>query len=265
MASPQGRFSSVRVAQRQHLHRRRALLLRATKRTIDVTVSALVLVLSLPAMAVIALAITLESPGPVFYRAERVGLRGRPLRMLKFRKMRHDARGLALTARNDSRLTRAGAFLARTRLDELPQFWNVLRGDMSLIGPRPEDPAFVAERPGDYEEILTVRPGISGLSQLAYADERAILSDDDPVGDYLARVLPQKCALDRLYVRRATPLTDVRIALWTLAAVVLRVPVAVHRGTGATSSRRSPPADAPRPEPVEPAMSLARDAQGCER
>lgn len=210
------------------------------KRAVDVLGGSGVLVLSLPVCAVALLAIVGESGRPVFYRARRVGFRGRPLYMLKFRKMHRDARGPALTAARDPRLTRTGYVLARTRVDELPQFWHVLRGEMSLIGPRPEDPMFVAERMDDYAEILTVRPGISGLSQLAFAEERGILSRDDAVGDYLTRILPQKCALDLLYVREATLLTDLRIAAWTVAAVVFRIPVAVDRTTGALSRRRRP-------------------------
>ena len=217
------------------------------KRAIDIIVAALVLILTIPITMAVVIAILVESPGPVFYRAPRVGRNGRPLRMLKFRKMRPDAAGVALTVDADDRLTRVGAVLTRTRLDELPQFWHVLRGEMSLIGPRPEDPGFVARRPDDFRRILQVRPGISGLSQLAYAEESRILSrdaGDDPVRHYVERILPQKCLLDRLYVERATVLTDIRIILWTLVAVVLRKPVAVNRGTGATSVRRRPATNA---------------------
>jgi lipopolysaccharide/colanic/teichoic acid biosynthesis glycosyltransferase len=179
--------------------------------------------------------------------------------MLKFRKMHADARGPALTAARDPRLTRIGYVLARTRADELPQFWHVLRGEMSLIGPRPEDPVFVAARADDYAEILTVRPGISGLSQLAFADERRILSGEDAIGDYVTRILPQKCALDRLYVRKATVLTDLEIAAWTVAAVVFGTDVAVDRTTGALSRRRRP--SSPRSRRVSRRRALRRAPQ----
>ena len=122
--------------------------------------------------------------------------------MLKFRKMRHDASGAPLTARDDNRFTRVGAFLTGARLDELPQFWDVLCGRMSIIGPRPEDPQFVGLHADDYREILTVRPGMLGLSQLAYEAEKNIISVDQPVEDYIARIMPQKLILDRLYARR---------------------------------------------------------------
>jgi lipopolysaccharide/colanic/teichoic acid biosynthesis glycosyltransferase len=208
------------------------------KRVLDAIVAAVALTLLAPVIGLVTVAVVAESPGPVFYRAPRVGYRGRTLRMLKFRKMHADAGGVALTGARDERLTRVGALLARTRLDELPQLWHVLTGDMSLVGPRPEDPGFVAQRPEDFRAIVTVRPGITGLSQLAFADERTILDARDPVADYLSRILPQKCALDRLYVQRAGVATDVRIVLWTVVAVVLRRPVAVDRRTGALRLRR---------------------------
>ncbi len=210
------------------------------KRTLDITVSLMILLLVLPVMAVVALAIVIESPGPIFYRAERVGRSGRLMRMFKFRKMAPDAGGLKLTMGDDRRLTRVGAFLTRSKLDELPQLVNVLRGEMSLIGPRPEDPSFVEQRRADYDEILRVRPGITGLSQIAFADESRILSSEDPVGHYLHGIFPQKCALDRLYARSAGFRSDVVIFAWTLIAVLLRREVAVHRGTGSMSLRRRP-------------------------
>lgn len=219
---------------------RRGARHRVAKRVFDVLMAAVVLLVTLPLTALIVVAIVVESGGPVFYCADRVGFRGRQLRMLKFRKMRKNARGPLLTALDDERLTRVGRFLVQTRLDELPQFWHVLRGEMSLVGPRPEAPMFVRERPDDYEEILLARPGLVGLSQLAFADERRVLNCDDPVGHYLHRVLPQKCALDLLYVRRSTIWLDLRIVLWTVLIVLLRQSVAVNRVTGATSLRRRP-------------------------
>ena len=215
---------------------------RALKRAIDVVTAAALVLLALPLGLVIVIAILFESAGPVLYCADRIGRGGTRMRMLKFRKMYRDASGLNLTACHDQRLTRVGSILARTKLDELPQLINVLRGEMSLVGPRPEDPAFVAVRHADYDEILTVRPGITGLSQLAFADESRILSPVDPVEDYLERILPQKCALDRLYVRRTRIGGDLTILGWTVVAVLLRRPVAVNRDTGAIGLRRRPKA-----------------------
>lgn len=213
---------------------------RAATRALDIVVAIIVLGLLSPLLAMIALAIVAESPGPVLYRAQRVGRDGRRLRMLKFRKMPREASGPPLTAHDDRRLTRVGRLLAGTRLDELPQLWHVLRGEMSLVGPRPEDPVFVAARADDFRVILSVRPGLSGFSQLAFADERRILSRADPITDYVDRLLPEKCALDRLYVQRMSLTTDLRVIAWTLVEMVLRRPVSVDRATGAMRLRRRP-------------------------
>ena len=210
---------------------------RALKRTIDIAFSAILLVLTSPLIAVLVLAIRLDSPGPAFYRCRRVGLRGRALHMLKFRKMHDGASGPALSSPDDVRFTRLGSFLARTKLDELPQLWNVLKGEMSLVGPRPEDPAFVELRREAYSTILEVRPGITGLSQLAFASETDILDADDRLGHYVDRILPQKIGMDRLYATRRSLGMDVKILWWTLRAVVGRREVAVHRKTGRLTSR----------------------------
>ena len=217
----------------------RAVLLQAVlKRTIDVLLSAIMLAALLPIIALVALAIRIESRGPVLYPVERVGRGGRSFRMLKFRKMQSHSGGLRLTTRNDVRFTRVGAFLARSKLDELPQLLNVLRGDMSLIGPRPEDAGFVVRRQADYDIILQVRPGITGLAQVAFAEESRILSVEDPLGHYLHGIFPQKCTLDQLYVRSVGVWTDMRILFWTSITVLFKVPVAVHRSTGRMSLRR---------------------------
>jgi lipopolysaccharide/colanic/teichoic acid biosynthesis glycosyltransferase len=214
------------------------VLERCVKRGIDIGAASVTLILiSLPLLA-IALAIKLDSPGPVFYRVRRVGYRGRPFLMLKFRKMFRDADGIPLTADADSRLTRVGTVLARTRLDELPQLWDVLRGRMSLVGPRPEDPAFVALHLDSYQSILSVRPGITGLSQLAFAREHKILDPDNLLGDYVERILPQKVGLDVLYSRRFRLRSDLAVLRWTIATVALHRQVAVHRSTGALNLRR---------------------------
>jgi lipopolysaccharide/colanic/teichoic acid biosynthesis glycosyltransferase len=204
----------------------------------DIALSALALLLLSPLFAVIALLVVLDSRGPVFFRADRVGFRGRPLRMLKFRKMRTGASGVALTVAGDERLTRLGAWLVRTKLDELPQLWHVLRGEMSLVGPRPESPDFVARFRTDYDVILRVRPGITGYTQLAFAREGAILDPNDPQGHYLQALLPQKVGLDRLYASRVSIRRDVSILVATFVTLVLRQPVAVHRDTAALSLRR---------------------------
>jgi lipopolysaccharide/colanic/teichoic acid biosynthesis glycosyltransferase len=210
------------------------------KRAIDVSVAFCALVVLSPLFVVLALLIKLDSRGPVFYRAQRVGFRGRPLSMLKFRKMHETAHGAALTMADDDRFTRVGRWLMRTKLDELPQLWHVLRGQMSLVGPRPESPAFVERHHDDYEVILTTRPGLTGYSQLAFAREGAILDPEDPQGHYVGRLLPQKVGLDRMYASRLSTRRDLAILFATFATVALRQPVAVNRQTGALTRRRRP-------------------------
>jgi lipopolysaccharide/colanic/teichoic acid biosynthesis glycosyltransferase len=223
----------------------------ALTRTLDVVGAAAVLLLLAPLFIVIAATIKLESPGGVLYRCRRVGRGGRELQMLKFRKMHEGARGPALVQEKDERFTRIGAFLARTKLDELPQLWNVLKGDMSLVGPRPEDPNFVEQHREDYEAILAVRPGITGLSQLAFARESQILDPSDRVGHYKSRILPQKMQMDRLYAGQRSFSMDLKILWWTLCAVVGRLEVAVHRDSGRLNRRAPRPAAAQATSPVQ--------------
>jgi lipopolysaccharide/colanic/teichoic acid biosynthesis glycosyltransferase len=210
------------------------------KRLLDLTVAVVLLLLFAPLFLAVAVAIKLDSPGPVFYRCRRIGLEGGELMMLKFRKMWDGASGLPLTASADDRLTRVGRVITDLKLDELPQLWNVVRGDMSLVGPRPEDPAFVRDHWDSFEPILRVKPGITGLCQLAFAKESQILDPDDRMRDYVQRLLPAKIRIDLLYASRRTVGFDVRIALWTVAAVVLRRDVAVNRKTGRLTIRRRP-------------------------
>jgi lipopolysaccharide/colanic/teichoic acid biosynthesis glycosyltransferase len=230
------------------------------KRSVDVIVAALALVVLAVPLVVIAVLVVVDSRGPVFYRAERVGYRGRPLRMLKFRKMRADARGGALTLAEDERLTRLGRRLARSHLDELPQLWHVLTGEMSLVGPRPESPTFVALFPDDYDVILQVRPGLTGFTQIAFAREGAILDPQDPRGHYLSAMLPQKVALDRLYASHPSFLRDIRIMVAT-AVTLGGQPISVDRTTGALTLRRRP-ASEPGREPTGGAGARPEDVVG---
>lgn len=207
------------------------------KRLLDITVAALALVVLSPLIALLALAVKLDSRGPVFFRCSRVGRLGSQLAVLKFRKMRDGVSGPPLTAAHDDRFTRIGRFLANTKLDEIPQLWNVLRGGMALVGPRPEDPTIVDLHREQFAGILDVRPGMTGLSQLAFANEAAILADEDRLNDYVERILPQKMRLDRLYVERRSLPMDLQILAWTVMAVVFRKDAAVHRETGRLTAR----------------------------
>lgn len=208
------------------------------KRLLDILIALPLLVAFTPLMLVLALAIKLGSRGSVFYRCRRVGLGGREFAMLKFRKMRHDAAGPAVTCARDERFTRLGSLLARTKLDELPQLWNVIRGDMSLVGPRPEDPSFIALYSRGYADILRARPGITGLSQLAFAREGRLLEGPDPLRRYVERLLPQKVAIDQLYVAHSSTSMDLRILVWTVVTVLFGIEVSVDRGSGKLAARR---------------------------
>jgi lipopolysaccharide/colanic/teichoic acid biosynthesis glycosyltransferase len=208
------------------------------KRAFDLAAAVTMLTLLAPAMTLIAVLVRLDSHGPVFFRCRRVGFRGRPLSMLKFRKMHDSASGAELTTHGDERFTRAGKWLARLKADELPQLFNVVRGEMSLVGPRPESYDFVGHHLHEYAEITRVKPGVMGLSQLAFAEESRILDTEDPLRHYVDAILPQKVALDLLYTERWSVWLDVRIAFWTVAAVLLRRQVAVNRDTGRMSLRR---------------------------
>jgi lipopolysaccharide/colanic/teichoic acid biosynthesis glycosyltransferase len=213
---------------------------RGAKRAVDIVVSLLLLLLTLPLMLCVIVLLQIESPGSPFYRARRVGYGGAPLMVLKFRKMAVNAGGSPLTVAGDPRLSRLGAFMVRTRIDELPQLWHVLRGQMSLVGPRPEDPRFVALQHEGYASVLRVLPGITGWSQLAFAHERRILDEADPLTDYVERILPAKVHLDRLYAEKGQLHHDLAILVWTVVALIAGFDIAVDRRTGRLRRRRSP-------------------------
>jgi lipopolysaccharide/colanic/teichoic acid biosynthesis glycosyltransferase len=206
-------------------------------RIFDVIVAASLLVVLVPLIVLAAIAVRAESTGPAFVRCDRVGYRGRPLRMLKFRKMRDGAQGLPLTTYGDDRFTRIGGLLSKLKIDEIPQLLHVLRGDMSLVGPRPEAAVFVRLYPEAYEEILSVPPGITGLSQLEFVDERRSLDPENPVELYVSRILPRKIDLDRMYADRRSLSLNLRILFWTAATPLVRGRV-VPRDAGKISLRR---------------------------
>ena len=185
------------------------------KRLFDLLGAAAALLLLSPLLLLVALAIKLDSPGPVFFRQQRVGRRGVPFSIHKFRTMVHGAGGLPLTVGDDRRVTRVGAWLRRTRIDELPQFIDVLQGTMSLVGPRPEVPRYVAFYPPALRErALAVRPGITDPASLAFIDEGALLARAaDPEREYIEVVLPAKLRQAAEYAERATLWTDLGV-LW---------------------------------------------------
>lgn len=193
-------------------------------RAFDLAVCLFLLPAALMIGAITALLIFLDSPGSVFYPSVRVGREGRTFKMFKFRKMRRTAQGGPLTMSDDERFTPIGRFLAMTKLDELPQLWNVIKGDMRLVGPRPEVPEFVARYREEYEEVLTVLPGITGPAAVEYASESHLLSlQHDPLRFYEDAIMPHKIQIDLDYIRTRTLRGDLRILLQTIIVPVSKL------------------------------------------
>lgn len=196
------------------------------KRVFDLVGAALALGLLWPLLVGIALWIKLDSPGPVLFRQQRVGRHGRVFSIRKFRTMAADApeHGPLITVGNDPRITRAGGWLRRSKLDELPQLIDVLAGHMSLVGPRPEVPAYVARYPRDLrDKVLAVRPGITDPVSLAMADEGALLAAaTDPEREYIEVLLPRKLHAAAAYAERATLWTDLGVIARTLRLLARR-------------------------------------------
>jgi len=189
------------------------------KRTFDIIVSLLGLVVLSPLLLLIGFVIKLDSPGPIFFRQERIGKGFRPFFIFKFRTMVQDlsGRGRLITVGDDPRITRPGGFLRKTKIDELPQLINVLKGDMSLVGPRPEIRQYVELFQKDCEEILKVRPGISDMASLKYSDEASMLGNSqNPGEEYVSRVLPDKIRLAKAYIRNSSFIFDLRLILNSL-------------------------------------------------
>ena len=205
----------------------------------DVGTSALLLLISAPLMVVVVLATKLWSPGPVFYGGKRVGRYGRSFRMWKFRTMIVDADklGSSSTADDDARLTKLGRLLRKYKLDELPQLWNVLTGDMSMVGPRPQVEWAVARYTEDEKILLTVRPGITDPASLRFANEGEILRGrPDPDAAYLELIHPEKMRLSIAYVKERTFVRDLGILLETVAALFRRSPASRFAGHDATTT-----------------------------
>ncbi len=195
----------------------------AAKRTFDLVAAGLGLLALGPLFAAIALAVKLDSRGPVFFRQQRVGRNFQPFQMYKFRTMVVDAPKLGgqLTVTGDPRVTRSGRWLRRLKFDELPQLINVMIGDMSLVGPRPEVERYVDQVRDAYREVLSVRPGITDLASVKYRDESAILAEaDDPEHAYVHQILPDKIEISRQYIRNASLWLDLKIIFQTLWRIV---------------------------------------------
>lgn len=194
------------------------------KRGFDLLAAIVALIVTSPVIAAAAVLVKLDSPGPVFYRAERIGRGGKPFEMYKLRTMRvnSDRQGPGVTGAGDPRITSMGRILRRTKVDEIPQLWNVVRGDMSLVGPRPEAPEFVQRYTPEQRRVLSVRPGITGPAALAYLDEENMLAQGDAETVYVASVMPAKLAIDLEYVQHRSFTGDLRVLAETVWRIFAR-------------------------------------------
>lgn len=193
------------------------------KRVFDVVVSALILLILSPFLLILALAVKLDSPGPVFYRQVRVGRYNQDFKIYKFRTMVQNADkiGPPLTMGKDPRITRIGSLIRKLRLDEFSQLLNVLDGSMSLVGPRPEVRRYVDAYTPEYMATLLIRPGITATSSIAFKDEDKLLnSGGDPEKIYVEKILPPKMALNLEYMKHISVLHDIKIMFQTVAAVI---------------------------------------------
>lgn len=193
------------------------------KRIFDITVALIGLIILAPILVVIAILIKLDSPGPVFFKGERVGEHGKIFHILKFRSMVPDApqKGAAITCKDDPRITRIGRILRKTKLDELPSLVNVLKGEMSLVGPRPEAPVWVERYTPQQRFVLTLKPGITGSAQIKYRNEEALLSGVSLEAEY-PKIMNDKLNIDLDYVENHSFILDTRILMETTAALVRR-------------------------------------------
>ena len=188
-----------------------------SKRVFDVASAALGLLVLMPVFVMLALIVILRDGLPVLFSQTRVGRNGKPFRIWKFRTMRAGNRGSVITAAGDSRVTRIGAGLRRHKVDELPQLFNVLKGDMSLVGPRPEVPEYVQTGAPMWQAVLQVRPGITDLASLVYRDEEELLgTSDDSEAFYRERVLPAKLLLNLTYLRTRSFRQDLTLIWLTI-------------------------------------------------
>lgn len=193
----------------------------ALKRAFDIICSLLGLLVLSPVLLVCAVLVAATSPGGAIFRQERIGRDGKPFDICKFRSMRRDNAGLKISTSSDSRITPVGRVLRKTKLDELPQLWNVLKGDMSFVGPRPEVEEYVRLYDEEQRQVLLVRPGITGLASIRYRNENDLLSEsDDPNRTYIEQIMPAKLALDLEYIPRASVGYDIKLIFETLLTVV---------------------------------------------
>ena len=193
----------------------------ACKRAFDILCSFLGLTVLSPVLLVVSVLVAVTSPGGVFFRQERIGKDGKPFCIFKFRSMRKDNAGLKITTGNDSRITPVGRFLRKSKIDELPQLINVLVGDMSFVGPRPEVADYVDLYTPYQRQVLLVRPGITGLASIRFRNENDLLTaSDDPNRTYIEQIMPRKIDLDLEYIPHASVFYDIKLIFQTFAVVI---------------------------------------------
>jgi lipopolysaccharide/colanic/teichoic acid biosynthesis glycosyltransferase len=193
------------------------------KRIFDIVVSFIGLLILLPIFLIIAIVIKLDSKGPVFFKQVRVGKSGKEFRIFKFRTMIVDAekKGMQITVDGDSRITKSGNFLRKSKMDELPQLINVLIGDMSFVGPRPEVPKYVAMYNGNQRSILKIKPGITDLASIEYRDENSILAQsENSEKTYIDEIMPRKIELNFKYIENMSVIYDIRLIIETIFKVI---------------------------------------------
>ena len=192
------------------------------KRIFDIILSLFGLIILLPFMLIIAIFIKLDSKGPVFFKQLRVTKNGREFKIFKYRTMRVGSDKYSqITVGKDNRITKIGAFLRKYKLDEIPQLINVFIGDMSLVGPRPEVPKYVAFYTDEQKEILKVRAGITDYASIEFSDENDLLaSEEDPEKAYIEKIMPKKIELNKKYILEISILTDIKIILLTIKKIL---------------------------------------------
>lgn len=192
------------------------------KRIFDITLSLLGLILLLPFMLIIAILIKIDSKGSVFFRQVRVTKNGREFKIFKYRTMRVGSDKYSqITVGKDDRITKIGLFLRKYKLDEIPQLINVFIGDMSLVGPRPEVPKYVALYTEEQREILKVRAGITDYASIEFSNENDILADEaDPEKAYIEKIMPRKIELNKKYLSEISVITDIKIILLTIKKIL---------------------------------------------
>lgn len=187
------------------------------KRSFDVISAFMALLLLMPLLLLVSLLIKLTMPGPVLFRQTRIGFGGRPFTIYKFRSMKVNRSKVSITLSSDNRITPLGRFLRRSKIDELPQLWNILRGDMSVVGPRPDVPGYSDKLQGSDQLLWTVRPGLTGLDSISYPFEETILDQQPDPQKYYDEVLwPDKVRLNLVYIKNRSFWMDIAIILFTV-------------------------------------------------